>query len=151
MSDWALYSKNKKFVSIKTKLVLLFGGLIIVSAILLGLTAVHLSKQAVLDRVTERLTEKAKDTATIIDGKVDSVFQFLDGVARAPIVYDNNVPIEDKLNYLRAEVKQNEKIASFGIGLPDGSYYSINGAKDDVRNRDWFGLYLISSCACDNR
>ena len=142
MSDWALYSKNKKFVSIKTKLVLLFGGLIIVSAILLGLTAVHLSKQAVLDRVTERLTEKAKDTATIIDGKVDSVFQFLDGVARAPIVYDNNVPIEDKLNYLRAEVKQNEKIASFGIGLPDGSYYSINGAKDDVRNRDWFALAM---------
>jgi len=142
MSDWAIYSKNKRFVSIKTKLVLLFGGLIITSGVLLGLTAMHLAKQAILKKVSVRLAEKAKDTATIIDGKVDSVFQFLDGVARAPVIYENNVPLAKKLDYLRKEAIQNKKIASFGIGLPDGSYYSINGAKDNVSDRDWFDLAM---------
>jgi len=142
MSDWAVYSKNKKFISIRTKLVLLFGTLMIVYGVFLGLTAIHLAKQAVLEKVTARLEEKAKDTAAIIDGKVDSIFQFLDGVARAPIVYESDVSIEDKLAYLRAEAKQNEKIASFGLGLPDGAYYSINGGKDDVKNRDWFAFAM---------
>jgi len=99
MSDWAIYSKNKKFMSIRTKLVLLFGSLILASGVLLGLNALHLAKNAVLEKVSTRMQEKVNDTATVIDGKIDSIFQFLDGVARVDILYEPQVSIEDKLDY----------------------------------------------------
>ena len=138
MSDWATYSKNKKFISIRTKLVLLFGGLVLLSGILLSLIALVLAKKAVLEKVSDHLVEKAEDTATVIDTRVDSIFQFLDGLAHSPIVYDVSVPMEQKLEYLRKEVKQNKRVASFGISGTDGNYYSITGRQDDIRDREWF-------------
>ena len=142
MSDWALHSKKKKFMSIRTKLVLLFGSLILASGVLLGLNALYLSKNAVLEKVSTRLKEKVNDTATVIDEKINSLFQFLDGVARVDILYEPHVSIEDKLDYLRNEVKQKKEIESFGFSDTQGNYYSINGAKDDVKNYDWFSLAM---------
>ncbi len=142
MSDWAVYAKKNRFVSIRTKLVLLFGSLALISGLLLVMIATLLAKRAVLEKVSVHLVEKAKDTATVIDGKIDSVYEFLDGLARSPIVYDVDVPMEQKLEYLREEVKQNNVVASFGISGTDGDYYSINGKRDDIRSRDWFGYAM---------
>jgi len=142
MSDWALYSKKKKFMSIRTKLVLLFGSLILVSGVLLGLNALYLSKNAVLEKVSSRMQEKVNDTAIVIDGRINSLFQFLDGVARTDILYEPYVPINYKLDYLRNEVKQKKEIESFGFSDTKGNYYSINGAKDDVSSHEWFTLAM---------
>ena len=50
MSDWAIYSKNKKFVSIRTKLVALFGSLIVIAGLILGIVGMQLAKSALLEK-----------------------------------------------------------------------------------------------------
>ena len=149
MLEVSSYANNKRFISIRTKLVLLFGSLILISGIALGLTALYLAKRALIQKVSVYLVEKAKDVSQVIDGRIDSVFQFLEGVARTPLLYDENVSIETKLEHLRKEAKTQKRIASFGISGVDGKYYSINGREDDITNREWFhfameGEYYIS-------
>ena len=142
MSDWAIYSKNKKFVSIRTKLVALFGSLIVIAGLILGIVGMQLAKSAVLEKASNHLHEKAKDTASVIEGRVDALFQFLKGTARAPLLYDENITIQERLKYLSKEAKQNDRIVSFGLSNINGDYYSINGSRDNVNDRVWFKLAM---------
>lgn len=132
-------SKNDiKLFSIRKKLVILFGGLIVISSLSLGFTALYLAKKAVLEKVSARLIDKAKDTAEVVDGRIDAMFQFLEGVARTPILYNSETSMQTKLKYLNEELKQNDKIDSFGISMSDGKYYSIDGTVKDISEFAWF-------------
>ncbi|MGP1440360.1 MAG: methyl-accepting chemotaxis protein [Treponema sp.] len=131
-------SKEPKLFSIRKKLVILFGGLIVLSSLSLGRTALYLAKKAVLEKVSAHLIDKAKDTAEIVDGRIDAMFQFLEGVARSTVLYNPEATMQAKLQYLREELKQNNKIDSFGISMSDGKYYSIDGSVTDIRTFEWF-------------
>ncbi|MGP1520743.1 MAG: methyl-accepting chemotaxis protein [Treponema sp.] len=131
-------SKEPKLFSIRKKLVILFGGLIVISSLSLGRTALYLAKKAVLEKVSAHLIDKAKDTAEIVDGRIDAMFQFLEGVARSTVLYNPEATMQAKLQYLREELKQNNKIDSFGISMSDGKYYSIDGSVTDIRTFEWF-------------
>jgi len=131
-------SSNIKLFSIRKKLVILFGGLIILSSLSLGFTALYLAKKAVLEKVSAHLVDKAKDTAEVVDGRIDAMFQFLEGVARTPILYNPETTMQAKLQHLKEELKQNNKIDSFGISMSDGKYYSTEGTVKDISNFAWF-------------
>ena len=60
MLEVSSYANNKRFISIRTKLVLLFGSLILISGIALGLTALYLAKRALIQKVSVYLVEKQK-------------------------------------------------------------------------------------------
>ena len=80
-------NKVRRF-SIRSKLLLIFGILILITNVLLTVLAVTVGKRAVLENVEQHLNTKAKDTAEIIDRRLDALLQFLEGVARMPALYD---------------------------------------------------------------
>ncbi|MGP1438263.1 MAG: methyl-accepting chemotaxis protein [Treponema sp.] len=131
-------SDKIKLFSIRKKLVILFGVLIVLSSLSLGVTAFFLAKKAVLEKVSIHLVDKAKDTANVIDGRVDAIVEFLEGVVRAPALYNQDTPLETKLQYLKEELKQDNKIDSFGISMRDGKYYSTDGSITDIKTFEWF-------------
>jgi len=58
-------STNKRIFSLRYKLVLLFGALLLVAGIALAALAVRTARKAVIEKITVHLTDKATDIAAI--------------------------------------------------------------------------------------
>ena len=90
-----------KIFSIRYKLVLIFGALILVSGLILGVIVISVSRRAVTDKIKEHLIDKVDSTAEIIQGKVEAFFGSLEGVARNPILRDSNATKKEKIEFTK--------------------------------------------------
>ena len=127
---------TKRF-SLKNKLILIFGALIALASSIEGLFAVRISRKAVTEKVEAQLIDKATDTATIIDGRVNVFFQFLEGIARTPILCDNSLSYQEKTAYLTKEAAFNDRIKELDITDKNGNFY-YEGGSVNVSDREWF-------------
>ena len=130
--------KNKKRFSLKTKLVLIFGILIAVGSVVEGALAIYIARKAVSEKVEAHLTDKAADVAEIIDGRINSIFQFLEGIARMPILADETIPYAEKEARLQKEVSFNKRLAQLNFYDLSGVRYTSDGKKISVADREWF-------------
>ena len=138
MSDDSQKLKKTKRFSIRTKLLLIFGLLIIVAVFMLGMLALAIAKRATTEKLETHLIDKAKDTAEIIDGRIESLFQFLDGIARMPILSDAEATEKEKMEVLKAEAAFNSQIEELNLTTLQGKRHTSNGQVIDVADRDWF-------------
>ena len=127
----------KKRFSIKNKLIFIFGTLITIAAGIEGIFAVRIARKAVTEKIEAHLIDKATDTATIIDGRVNAFFQFLEGIARMPILSDNSLSYQEKTAYLTKEAAFNDRIKELDITDKNGNFY-YEGGSVNVSDREWF-------------
>ena len=130
--------KTQKRFSIKTKLVVIFGLLIAIASIIEGILAINIARKAVSEKVEAHLTDKAADVAEIIDGRINSTFQFLEGIARMPILTDESIPYEEKEARLQKEVAFNDRLVQLNLYNLSGTRYTSDGKKVSVADREWF-------------
>lgn len=131
-------SSSKKRLSIRIKLLTIFGLLIVVAVFMLGLLALTIAKRATTEKVATHLVDKAKDTAEIVDGRIQSFFQFLEGIARMPILSDENATEAEKMKVLKAEAAFNPQIEELNLTTLEGKRHTSDGKIIDVGDRDWF-------------
>ncbi len=123
--------------SIRSRLILTFGLLILLAISVLGLTAMAIVKKAMIDNVNIRLTEKAEDTAQLINERILSFFTTLDAVARQEILR-SNVPYEEKAKVLNKELAFNSEFNAFGICNKAGDAWLSDGSRLTVSDRQYF-------------
>ena len=128
----------KKRFSLRTKLILVFGLLILTVGFILALLAVRTARKAVTEKVEAHLIDKATDTAEIIDGRANTICQFLEGIARMPILTDPTSSYADKIALLKAEEAFNPLIHSFTFCDIAGNAYVSSGQMVSVQDREWF-------------
>ena len=128
---------QKRF-SIKSKLLIIFGLLIALSTFVLGFLALQISKKAVKEKIEAHLVDKASDTAEIIDGRITAMFQFLEGLARMPILIDPTVSYKEKVAQLTKEAAANEKIEQLNLYDLSGVRTTSDGKTVSVVDREWF-------------
>ena len=128
---------QKRF-SIKSKLLIIFGLLIALSTFILGFLALQISKKAVKEKIEAHLVDKASDTAEIIDGRITAMFQFLEGIARMPILIDPTVSYKEKVAQLTKEAAANEKIEQLNLYDLSGVRTTSDGKTVSVVDREWF-------------
>ena len=121
----------KKRFSLRRKLVITFGLLIALASFIEGFLAIRTAQTAVIEKVGTHLTDKAADVAEIIDGRIASFFQFLDGIARMPQLHDPDISYSVKLDLLKKEAAFNPLIEDLQISDTKGTTYSLNGIIDD--------------------
>ena len=112
--------------------------MIALAASIEGLLAVRTARKAVTEKVEMHLIDKAADTANIIDGRVTAFWQFLEGIARMPILTAPNVSYDDKMVQLKLEAAFNEQILELNIVDMKGTRYTGDGIVFSVSDRDWF-------------
>ena len=127
----------KKCFSMRNKLMLIFGLLILVACLTLGILAVRTARKAVTEKVEAHLIDKATDTATIIDGRIEAFFQFADGLARMPVLRDENTPPREKTALLMREAARNSTIRELAFIDNQGTYHGAGGKTIDVRGREY--------------
>ncbi len=130
--------KTKKRFSLRKKLVLIFGLLITIALVIAALITVRDARKAVLEKVEAHLTDKATDIAEVIDGRISSVVQFIEGLARMPFLRDNSMSLTEKAELLIKEAERNKKIDYFGICDMQGNRYDGTGLRMSVKDREWF-------------
>ena len=128
---------QKRF-SIKSKLLIIFGLLIALSTFVLGFLALQISKKAVKEKIEAHLVDKASDTAEIIDGRITAMFQFLEGLARMPILIDPTASYKEKVDQLTKEAAVNEKIEQLNLYDLSGVRTTSDGKTVSVVDREWF-------------
>ncbi|MGP1440471.1 MAG: methyl-accepting chemotaxis protein [Treponema sp.] len=133
---------DKKYGSISTKLLLVFGLLITVSVATLGFLAVTIATRATTEKVTVHLIDKAKDTASIVDARIVAFFQFIEGIARAPLLRDSESSIQEKLEYLAQEAKFNDNISDIAITEKNGTFHDVRQRSISVSQEAWFQAAL---------
>ena len=128
--------KSRRF-SIRIKLLIIFGLLIVAATTTLGVLASFVSRRATMEKIEAHLTDKATDTAEVIDGRIASFWQFLEGVARMPLMRDSNASFLEKTLLLDKEATFNDDIIGFNIMDTKGKLYLSDGSTLDVSNLSW--------------
>ncbi|AIN93166.1 HAMP domain-containing protein [Treponema putidum] len=130
-------SKTKKRFSLRNKLIIIFGLLIAIASSTEGFLATRRARRAVTEKVETHLIDKANDTAEIIDGRVTALWQFLEGVARMPALYDSSYSYSEKVAILQREASFNDKIKEMNVSDKSGNFYYTGGSVQ-VSDREWF-------------
>ena len=128
--------------SLKNKLVIIFGLLILTAGLTEGILATRTARKAVTEKVETHLIDKATDTAEIIDGRVTAFLQFLEGLARTPLLRNPNTSHYDKIVYFKKEADFNSDILEINTVDIEGNIYAENGSITNVQNTQWFTTAL---------
>ena len=130
-------TKSKKRFSMRNKLMIIFGLLILAACLTLGILAVRTARKAVTEKVEAHLIDKATDTAEIIDGRINTMFQFLEGIARMPALRDNSISAAEKSAILEHEAAINPLITHLQLTDSQGKTY-FGGTVLNNRDKNWF-------------
>ncbi|AIW89444.1 chemotaxis protein [Treponema sp. OMZ 838] len=130
----------KKRFSLRYKLILIFGLLILLAGSIEGALAVYTSRKAVIEKVETHLIDKALNTAEIIDGRITAMFQFLEGITRMPIIQDNSRSFQEKMSILAKETQFNTVLKELYIADPSGKQHNIDGTTEDYATDPWFAV-----------
>ncbi len=133
---------GKKRFSIRKKLFFILGALIAVAMMTESFISVRMARSAVIEKIGNHLMNKADNTAEIIDGRIASFWQFLEGIARLPALFDESVPQEELSRQLQAQVAFNTKIKQISLYPPSGVRYTADGQAVSVADCDWFRTAL---------
>ena len=131
----------KKRFSMRNKLLIIFGLLLAAAAITEGLLAVRTARKAVTEKIETHLIDKAADTAEIIDGRITAFFQFLEGIARMPVLSDTTISVKEKIKILQKEAAVNASIIELDFSDLNGTVHSIDG-DTQIGDREWFKTAL---------
>ena len=131
----------KRF-SLKNKLIFVFGTLIALSSAIEGLFAINIARKAVTEKVEAQLIDKASDTAEIIDGRINTMFQFLQGIARMPAFTDSSLSYTQKTALLNKEIAFTNILYEGGVADTKGSMYSLDGRVITVNQTDWYAASM---------
>ncbi len=129
---------TKKRFSIKNKLLLIFGLLVLVATSMLGVLATNIARKAVTEKIETHLVDKASDVAEVVDGRINAMFQFLEGLARMPVFRDEQASYQEKTMALKSEVAFNKNLHTAAISDTKGVMYTLDGQKLKSNDRDWF-------------
>ena len=128
----------KKRFSIRYKLIIIFGLLILTAGVIESLLAVRTARKAVIEKVETHLIDKANDTTEIIDGRITAFWQFLEGIARMPFLRDMQMSYLNKMKKLAEEAQFNEAVRALYITDEKGIIQFLDGATPDCSYEQWF-------------
>jgi len=130
--------KKKRF-SLRKKLMLIFGLLILGGSSVEVVLAVLIARKAVTEKIETHLIDKAADVAEIIDARIQATLQFVEGVARMPDLRDSSLSYRQKAQILVHEAGHNARVDYFGVSTMEGYRYGTeDGEPLYVGDRDWF-------------
>ena len=92
--------KEKHRFSLRNKLMIVFGLLILAVGTILAVIGIRTARKAVTEKVETHLIDKATDTAEILDGRVTALWQFFEGLARMPAFRNHELSYIEKASRL---------------------------------------------------
>ena len=131
-------AQGKKRFSIKKRMLLALGSLMIASLSLLCVLAIKQARHAVMERVNAQLQDKAEETALVLETYMEKYWKYLEGISELPQLKDPNIGYFDKAAILMKIVKGHNFLKKLEITDTDGLWYLANGKTFDCSKQDWY-------------
>ena len=142
------YTMKKRF-SIRNKLIIIFGVLILTVGLILSVLAIRTARKAVTEKVETHLIDKATDTAEIIDGRVTAFWQFLEGIAQMPALRSSETSYLEKAVLVKELADKNDTFQALNIVSKDGIGHLADGRTSDISSTAWFKGYQGKPLICE--
>lgn len=123
--------------SIKAKLIMYFGVLLLIICIGLGTISYSISSKALISNVNENLPQMAQQSAKTVQSRVESQLNALEAVAAETQISDMNNSWDNKKAILDAEVKRSGHI-EMNIVDSNGNARNTSGGSANIKDRDYF-------------
>ena len=119
--------------------------MIALASIIEGLLAIRTARKAVTEKVETHLIDKATDVAEIIDGRITSFFQFLEGIARMPALVDPHTAYTEKYTLVKREANFNKNVTNMDILDKSGRLYALDGTSISLNAEKYFQAAITGS------
>ncbi|QTQ11374.1 methyl-accepting chemotaxis protein [Treponema parvum] len=139
----------KKRFSLRYKLIIIFGLLIALASAFEILLAVLSARKAVIEKVETHLVDKATDVSRIIDGRITSFWQFLEGIAQMPALRSNETSYLEKAVLVKELADKNDTFQALNIVSKNGIGYLADGRTSDISSAAWFKDYHGKPLICE--
>lgn len=127
----------KKTRSIKTKLAISFGLLVIIICGGLGILTYYSASSAMSNSISESLTQLASKSADLIQERVNAQLNALEVMAETDTIQSATLSMDEKLSLLKKEVDRAGHLRMSIVGL-DGNLYTTAGTTANVSDREYF-------------
>jgi len=126
-----------KLRSLKARLALCFGLLLLfVCGGLFSMSAV-ISRNAVASVIDESLTQLAKQSAKVVAERINAQLEILEALAETDAIKGDELTLDEKLDLLKNEVKRNGHLR-INIADTTGKAKNTDGDITDISSRDYF-------------
>ncbi len=126
-----------KLKSIKTKLVLFFGALLLFICTGLGVAADTVSSGALKSTINESLAQMSKEAAKVIQARVDVQLSVLEAFAETDYIKNDTTSYDEKLRLMENEVKRSGYLYMMLADM-DGNARYTNGKNSIIADREYF-------------
>ncbi|EGD49578.1 methyl-accepting chemotaxis sensory transducer with Cache sensor [Ruminiclostridium papyrosolvens DSM 2782] len=130
-----------QFKSIKTKLSLFFGALLLIICAGLGVVSYMASANDLSSSIDESLSQLAKEASKVVQERVNIQLNALEVLAEIDLIKNNESTLDEKLELLKNEVKRNGHLR-MGISDMSGNAKYTDGEIIDISDRDYFKTVL---------
>jgi len=130
--------------SLRTKLILIFGGLILFVCLLLGAASTYVAGEAMSDTLNLSLENKAKDGGRIVQEIIDKELKIMEQIAGRTRVSNPENPDEDRAAAMQEELERNGYVRVFFI-RPDGTALYSDGSSKNLGDRTYFKKALAGT------
>ncbi|WP_282804344.1 methyl-accepting chemotaxis protein [Clostridium tetani] len=121
--------------SIKTRLIAIFAGLILVLSLGLGAVSINIVSKNLGKNIHKNLEEMAMKEAKYIRTICGAETGYIDGIAQNSIILDEKIPWDEKVNYLQKEAKRTGHM-NFGFIDKSGKATLFNKEKESLYVND---------------
>lgn len=130
--------------SIKTKLSLFFGVLMLLICAGLGVVSYIVSTNALSSSIDESLTQMANEGAKIVQYRIGGQFNALGALAESESIKSDRLTLDAKLELLKGEVKRSGHI-NMGIADLQGNVKFTDGTSANIGDRDYYKKALAGN------
>ena len=133
--------KKQRF-SIRLKLFVIFGALVVGSIFMLGFLQMTIAKKAITEKISTHIEDKAVITAQLVERWFSAMLQVLENLAVRSILYDEQVPVSTKMKFLENEFYTQKKNVDWLLDLfiadTKGISYTFDATPIPVPDRDYY-------------
>ncbi len=126
-----------KLKSIRAKLSLSFGALLLAVCTGLGTVSYIASSDALKVSIDQSLLEMAKEDAKVVAEGMKTQFNALEALAESDWLKSDNLILKEKLDLLKNEVKRSNHINMF-IADINGNLINTDGENSNIADREYF-------------
>ncbi len=130
--------KTNQRRSLRLELIVLFGLLLTISLFIMSYAAIRIVRDVVIIKSEKHLLDKAISETEVIDQRLINLIQFIEAVARNPIIDNNSMSYLERAKSLNKEKELNKYIKVFGLCNTNGKIFTSTGIYADVSDRQWY-------------
>lgn len=135
-----------KLKSIKTKLILYFGIILLIVCVGLGAISILTGNNALLNITNESMLEMAKLGTQVVKENIEVQLNALEALAESQWIKSNELTLDDKLSLLQNEINRGNHIEML-ISDMEGNAVTTKGEEINISDRDYFKKALAGEKA----